>query len=62
MEWALESGVPLIMWIGESEAAQGIVKIKSLNKHEEYVVTREELREGKRVLEIIQDGNSVLLP
>ncbi len=62
LEFALEAGIPLIMWIGEQEAAEGIVKIKSLNKHEEYIMTREELKAGKRILEIIADGNSVLLP
>jgi histidyl-tRNA synthetase len=61
-EYALDSGIPLIMWVGESEVGSGIVKIKSLNKHEEYVLTREELRQGHRLKAIIADGNSVLLP
>jgi hypothetical protein len=38
------------------------VKIKSLNKHQEYILTREELRQGLRLKEIIADGNDVLLP
>ena len=50
------------MWLGESEVASGIVKIKSLNKHEEYLLTREELRQGDRIKAIIADGNQVLLP
>ena len=62
LEFALESGIPLVMFIGESEVAEGIVKIKSLNKHEEYVLTRVELAEGSRLKQIIEDGNSVLLP
>ena len=62
LEITLESGIPLILWLGETEVAQGIVKIKSLNKHEEYILTREELRQGDRVKAIIADGNSVLLP
>jgi histidyl-tRNA synthetase len=62
LEFALESGIPLIMWLGESEVAAGIAKVKSLNKHEEYVLTRDELRQGDRLKAIIADGNSVLLP
>jgi histidyl-tRNA synthetase len=62
LEFALESGIPLVLWLGETEVQQGIVKIKSLNKHEEYILTRAELAEGKRIIEIINDGNSVLLP
>jgi histidyl-tRNA synthetase len=62
LEFALESWIPLVLWIGETEAQEGIVKIKSLNKHEEYILTRAELAEGKRIREIIADGNSVLLP
>ena len=62
LEFTLESGIPLILWLGETEVEQGIVKIKSLNKHEEYILTREELRKGDRVREIIADGNQVLLP
>jgi histidyl-tRNA synthetase len=49
MEMALESGIPLVLFIGESEVAEGKVKIKSLNKHEEYILTREELAEGSRL-------------
>jgi histidyl-tRNA synthetase len=62
MDFAFDNGIPLIMWLGESELQQGVVKIKSLNKHEEYVLTRAELSEGKRLREIIADGNAVLLP
>lgn len=62
LEFTLESGIPLILWLGETEVEQGVVKIKSLNKHEEYILTREELRKGDRVREIIADGNQVLLP
>ena len=62
IEYALEGGIPLILWLGESEVEQGIVKIKSLNKHEEYILTRAELAAGTRVKELIENGNSVLLP
>ena len=62
LEFALESGIPLVLWLGESEVAEGIVKIKSLNKHQEYILAREELRQGLRLKEIIADGNDVLLP
>jgi histidyl-tRNA synthetase len=36
----LDTGIPLILWIGEDEVAKGIVKVKSLNHHEEYVIER----------------------
>lgn len=62
LEFTLEAGIPLILWLGEDEVAKGVVKIKSLNKHEEYILTREELKKGDRVKEIIADGNLVLLP
>lgn len=60
LEFALENGIPLIIWMGEDEVKEGIVKVKSLNKHEEYVIKRDEL--VVRLREIIEDGNSVLLP
>jgi len=62
LEFALEAGIPLILWIGETEVAEGKVKIKSLNKKEEYYLTRAELAEGTRIKAIIADGNEVLLP
>ncbi len=40
IQYALDTGVPLILWIGEDEVAKGIVKVKSLNHHEEYVIER----------------------
>jgi histidyl-tRNA synthetase len=49
----------LVLWIGESEIQEGIVKIKNLNKHEEYILKREELTE--RIHEIVRD-NPILLP
>jgi histidyl-tRNA synthetase len=62
LEFALDAWIPLVLWIGETEAQEGTVKIKSLNKHEEYILTRAELAEGSRLFQIIADGNSVLLP
>ena len=47
------------MWIGEDEVKRGIVKIKSLSKHEEYEIKREELLE--KIVQIVAD-NPVLLP
>ena len=41
MEYALENGIPLIIWVGESEMQQGVVKVKSLSKHEEYIIKRD---------------------
>lgn len=58
MEYTLEHGIPLILWLGESEVQEGVVKIKSLSKHEEYVLKREELKE--RIAEIVRD-NPILL-
>lgn len=40
IEYALEKGIPLILWIGEDEVTKGVVKVKSLNLHEEYVIER----------------------
>ena len=62
LEFALEGGIPLVLIIGETEVEQGIVKVKSLNKKEEYTLTREELAQGDRLRQIIADGNAVLLP
>ena len=47
------------MWIGDDEVKQGVVKVKSLNKHEEFVIKREEMAD--RVYELVQ-ANPVLLP
>jgi len=54
----LETGIPLILWIGEDEVAKGIVKVKSLNHHEEYVIERAKLVE--KVRELVA-ANPVLL-
>lgn len=50
LEYALESGIPLIIWIGENEISEGVVKIKTLNKHEEFTVARPELVDRVREL------------
>ena len=47
------------MWIGEDEVKQGFVKVKSLSKHEEFVIQRSELIEKLR--EIVA-ANPILLP
>ena len=54
----METGIPLILWIGEDEVAKGIVKVKSLNHHEEYVIERAKLVE--KVRELVA-ANPVLL-
>lgn len=59
LEYALGNGIPLVMWIGETELEQGIVKVKSLSYHEEYDVSRTD-RFIDRVQELI-DQNPVLL-
>lgn len=43
--YAFENGIPLILWVGENEIQQGIVKIKSLSKNEEYDIPRNSLKE-----------------
>ena len=47
------------MWIGEDEVKQGIVKVKSLSKHEEFVINRSVLAEEVR--ELVK-ANPILLP
>ena len=60
MDYAFDNGIPLIIWVGDDEIAKGVVKVKSLNKREEYEVKREEVCD--KIKEIIADGNMVLLP
>lgn len=43
IQYALDNGIPLILWIGEDEIAQGKVKVKSLNYHNEVFINRSEL-------------------
>lgn len=40
IEFALENGIPLILWIGEDEVAKGVVKVKSLNHKDEEFIER----------------------
>lgn len=47
------------MWIGENEIQAEIVKVKSLSKHEEFVIERAKLIEN--VLELIKE-NPILIP
>ena len=51
LDFAFDNGIPLIMWIGEDEIAQGKIKVKSLSAHEEYFIERSEM--VKRVKELI---------
>jgi len=43
LKFAFDSKVPLIIWIGEDEVAEGVVKVKILNTKEERVIKFEEL-------------------
>lgn len=52
IDFAFDNGIPLIMWIGEDEIAKGLVKVKSLNYHEEYFIERPQMVE--KVSELIQ--------
>lgn len=58
IQHALDTGIPLILWIGEDEIAKGIVKIKSLNYHTEEFVARDKMIERVKELIIL---NPVLL-
>ncbi|KAJ6818454.1 histidine--tRNA ligase, cytoplasmic-like [Iris pallida] len=42
---AKKSGIPWIVFVGESELNEGIVKLKNIEAHEEHVIRREELVE-----------------
>jgi histidyl-tRNA synthetase len=59
-DMALEHWIPLIVWVAEDELKNGLLKIKSLNKEEQYDIKRVELKE--KIFEILNDGNQVLLP
>jgi histidyl-tRNA synthetase len=59
LEFTLENGIPLIMWLGENEIKEGVVKVKNMNKHEEYIIKREEMVE--RVRQLVLE-NPALLP
>ena len=52
LDFAFDNGIPLIMWIGEDEIANGLVKVKSLSAHEEYFIERPQMID--RVRELIE--------
>ena len=54
LDFAFDHGIPLVMWIGEDEVAKGIIKVKSLNFHEEYFIQRDEMT--AKVLELIEQN------
>ena len=58
IEYALNTGIPLILWIGEDEIAKGVIKIKSLSYHEEVFVDRKNMIEEVKKLIV---KNPVLL-
>lgn len=43
MEYAMDNGIPLILFIGDDELEKGIVKIKILNEQREVEIAKEEL-------------------
>lgn len=43
LKYAFDNGIPLIIWIGEDEVAEGIVKVKILNNKEEKKIKIEDL-------------------
>jgi len=58
LDYAFDNGIPLVIWIGEEEVKNGVVKVKQLNSKEEEFVKREEL--VSKVKELIK-ANPVLL-
>jgi len=48
-----------MLWLGENEVKEGVIKIKSLSKHEEYTLKREELLD--KILDIVRE-NPILVP
>ena len=43
VEFALENGIPLVLFIGEDELSQGVVKVKELNTGAQTVVKRSDM-------------------
>ena len=43
LSYALESKIPLMIWIGEDEIKQGVAKIKKMDSKEEIIVKRAEI-------------------
>lgn len=42
LKYAFDNGIPLIIWIGEDEIAEGIVKVKILNDKEEKQINQDD--------------------
>lgn len=59
LKYCLENGIPIIIWIGEDEVAEGITKVKTLNDEEQYKFKTEDL--VAEILPLIQK-NLILLP
>lgn len=59
LEFALESGIPLVMWIGENEIKDGVVKVKNMNEKTELFIPRAEM--VQKVIQLVKE-NPVLLP
>jgi histidyl-tRNA synthetase len=58
MKYAFDTGIPLIVWIGEDEINQGILKVKVLNNREEVIIKREDF--AAKICELVKE-NPVLL-
>lgn len=43
MDYVIANNIPFVMWIGENEIAEGVVKIKNMEKHDEAIVPRAEV-------------------
>jgi histidyl-tRNA synthetase len=43
LSYALDNGIPFMVWIGEDEVKQGAVKLKKMETKEELMVKRTEM-------------------
>ncbi len=43
LSYALDNGIPLMLWIGEDEIKQAVVKLKVMETKEEIMVPRADL-------------------
>jgi histidyl-tRNA synthetase len=59
LDFAFEFGIPVVIWIGQDEVDNGVVKVKLLNSQEQVEVKRDETF-GDKMKEIVQ-ANPVLL-
>jgi len=63
VEYALEEGIPYIVWLGGNEIKEGVVKLKDLGGRNETVIKRTEITKHlKSILNIGQSSVTSQLP